>query len=281
MKIHHLRNATLILSLGEHRLLIDPMFARPGAIPGLRFFRGERRANPLVPLPSGAMAAMESATGVLVTHEHPDHLDVPAIEWIKSKGLPVWSSSVDAPNLGRKGLDAREVESGGLGMTVEVIPAAHGTGLIGWLMGPVSGFYLAHPDEPSVYITGDSVLTETVLEAVARLEPDVIIAPAGAANFGVGPDILFSVDELVALVKAAPGDVVLNHLEALDHCLTTREGLRATMASEGLGGRVHVPEDGASLSFEREARGAVGVPVGVFRREPGFQKWLTAKFAGT
>lgn len=52
--------------------------------------------------------------------------------------------------------------------SVEVIPATHGHGLIGWLMGPVAGYYLAAPNEPSVFITGDAVLTDTLREAVQR-----------------------------------------------------------------------------------------------------------------
>lgn len=117
--------------------------------------------------------------------------------------------------------------------------------------GRVSGYYLAHPDEPSVYLTSDAVLTDELLEAVERLQPDVIVAPAGAANMGLGGDILFSVDELVTLVRRAPGQVVLNHLEALDHCPTTRHGLRARMKAEGLLEKVLVPEDGEEMSFAR------------------------------
>ncbi len=57
MQIHHLRNATLILTLGERRLLVDPMLSAPGALPGFKVLGGGRRRNPLVPLPAGAEAA--------------------------------------------------------------------------------------------------------------------------------------------------------------------------------------------------------------------------------
>jgi L-ascorbate metabolism protein UlaG (beta-lactamase superfamily) len=49
--------------------------------------------------PPDADAALEAVTGVLVTHEHPDHLDVPACRWIEARGLPVWASGQDAANL--------------------------------------------------------------------------------------------------------------------------------------------------------------------------------------
>jgi hypothetical protein len=37
-------------------------------------------------------------------------------------------------------------------------------------MGPVHGVYLACPNEPSIYITGDTVLVPSVSEAIERLE---------------------------------------------------------------------------------------------------------------
>lgn len=278
MKFQQLRNATALLTLGEHRLLIDPMLSEPGALPAFRLY-GARKRNPLVPLPSGSTGVLQQATGVLITHEHPDHFDRPALQWVRSRGLPVWANTRDIPSLKRKGLDVHALTDGALGMRVEVVPSRHGRGLQGWLMGPVAGYFLAHRDEPSVYLTGDAILTESVLDAVERLQPEVIVAPAGAANFGLG-DILFSVDELEALVRRAPNVVVLNHLEALDHCPTSREALRERMRRAGLLPRVRIPEDGDVVSIERSSKPASINPRKISLK-PGFQKWLTAKFAGT
>lgn len=274
MKIQQIRNATALVELGAHRILVDPMFAAVGELPGFKLFGGGRRPNPLVALPDGAMQAMERATCALVTHEHVDHLDGAAIRWLKARGLTVWASAVDAPNLGRKGLKVDVICDGALGMRVEVIAGQHGRGVIGWLMGPVSGFYLAHPDEPSLYITGDAVMTAPIRDALARLCPDVVIAPAGAANFGVGDDILFSLTELDELVRLAPGAIVFNHLEALDHCPTTRRRLLQRFVDQG--GRVKIPEDGESIELTRRAGGAVTLGAPDTRR-PGLQKWLTSK----
>jgi len=281
MKIHHIRNATMLLTLGERRFLVDPMLAKPGDIPGLKMFGGGRKPNPLVPIPQGSMELFEQATDVLITHEHPDHIDIPAIKWIKKRGLPVWASSLDAPNLRKKGLDAREFQDGSLGMRIEVIPAKHGKGIFGWLLGPVSGFYLSHPGEPSVYITGDSILTKTITEAIERLQPDLIIAPAGSANFGIGSDILFSQDELLTLAKMAPGKILFNHLESLDHCPTTRTGLRQMMIDEGISEKVLIPNDGEAVEIEQTTAITHKQPKTYKSLKPGFQKWVTAKLAGT
>jgi L-ascorbate metabolism protein UlaG (beta-lactamase superfamily) len=280
MHIHHLRNATAILSIGPHRLLLDPMLSKPGAMPGFKMFGGGRRRNPLVALPEGADAALEAVTGVLVTHEHPDHFDLAGLRFAKERNLPVWANGVDAANLEKKGLDVHVLSDGALGMSLEIVRSRHGQGLLGWLLGPVAGYYLAHPSEPSLYVLGDSVLTESVLEAISRLQPDVLLVPAGSANMGLGGDILFSVDELVALANVAKGQIVFNHLEALDHCPTTRESLKRRLADEGLASRTHVPSDGELLTFEHRQAPAAR-PKASGHERPGVQKWLTAPMSGT
>ncbi|MEW4486503.1 MBL fold metallo-hydrolase [Thalassoglobus sp. JC818] len=281
MQITQIRNATILLELGEHRILIDPMFSSAGVLPGFRLFRGERRKNPLTELPAGSEQLMETATEVLITHEHPDHIDPPAIDWIKARGLKVWCSSIDASNLRRKGLNAQNIVEDAGDLSVEVIPATHGHGMIGWLMGPVAGYFLSLPDEPTIYITGDTVLTDRVKHAIARLKPQVIVAPAGTANFGVGKDLMFSKRELIELVGLAPGKVVFNHLESIDHCLMTRANLSQIMEKNGYSEKVLVPADGEKLHFSNDDRDSRVAPAQPVDSKPGVQKWLTAKFSGT
>ena len=282
MELQLLRSATMLLTLGQERLIIDPMLGEVGSMPGFKFVGGGRKRNPLVALPEAATQALESATGVLLTHEHPDHFDLAGLRWAKERKLPVWTNGIDLPSLRKKGLDVRLLEEGALGLQVETVRSRHGTGLLGWMLGPVAGYFLAHPKEPSIYVTGDSVLTESVLDAITRLEPDILLAPAGSANMGIGGDILFSLDELVTLANATRGKVVFNHLEALDHCPTTRAMLKERMTREGVMERVWIPEDGETLHFERtpgEARKAPTKKPDV--ETPGMQKWMTAPFAGT
>lgn len=282
MQLQLLRSATMLLSIGQERLIIDPMLGEVGAMPGFKMVGGGRRRNPLVALPREAVQALESATGIVITHEHPDHFDPAGLRWAKERNLPVWTNGIDLPSLRKKGLDVRLLEEGALGLQVETVRSRHGRGLLGWMLGPVAGYFLAHPNEPSIYVTGDSVLTESVLEAITRLEPDVLLAPAGSANMGIGGDILFSLDELVTLAKTTRGKVVFNHLEALDHCPTTRTILKERMTREGVMERVSIPDDGETLHFERARSEARKAPTRKPDAEaPGMQKWMTAPFAGT
>lgn len=277
MRIHHIRNATLLLSLGEHRILVDPMLAQAGTYPGFKMFGGGRKNNPLVDLPSNTEELLQTVTDVLITHEHLDHLDAAAHDWIQGHDLPVWAGSQDVASLHKKGFAVQEFKDGSLGCSVEMIPAQHGHGLLGWLMGPVHGFYIAHPGEPSLYIISDSVWNPRIGEAIERLQPELIVAPAGSANLGKGKDILFSFEELIHLARIAPNSILFNHLEALDHCPTTRTGLRERLRTEGLEEKVYIPQDGDSIYLEQNVPHSTAIRKHVRTPKPGFQKWVSSK----
>jgi len=57
------------------------------------------------------------------------------------------------------------------------------------------------------------------------------------------------VDEVLEFPRLAPGTVVATHLEALNHCPTTRVELRSELDRAGLSSRVRIPEDGESVDL--------------------------------
>lgn len=252
MKIHQIRNATVILHLGEYRILVDPMLGDVGSFRSFRRVEEGQRRNPIAPLPDNAREALSDVTDCLITHcqrDHLDHIDPAGIEFLKESNIPVWAVADDFEYLEGKGLAPREFSDGSLEMSIRWVKARHGHGPVGDQLGPGGGWYIAAEGEPSVYITGDTVLVESVRNAITEFKPDVIIAPAGCANFGFGDDILFSLEELIQLAGMAPGTVVFNHLEALDHCPTTRTGLRDLLDREGFGSKCLIPKDGELLAF--------------------------------
>src|SRR4051794_40108204 len=68
------RHATLVVELGDQRILIDPMLDDAGVRPPVANTPNQR-ANPLVELPPNAEAALGGLTAAIVTHLHADHLD--------------------------------------------------------------------------------------------------------------------------------------------------------------------------------------------------------------
>jgi L-ascorbate metabolism protein UlaG (beta-lactamase superfamily) len=113
-----------------------------------------------------------------------------------------------------------------------------------------AGFYIQLPGEPSLYISGDTVYTPAVERVLRDLNPDIAVVAAGSARLDVGGAILMPLEEILKFVRTAPGTVIANHLEALNHCPTTRAELRQALEVNGLAAKVLVPEDGETLAFE-------------------------------
>ena len=263
MKIHHIRNATCIIESGAHFILVDPMLSDQGALPSFARFRHRPQKNPIVALPENAAGLLDKVTACLITHsqklgiralQHTDHLDEPGEHLLREKNIPVITRVQDAPNLRKQGLSVvaalkywqpEEILEG----EITAIPARHGYGWVHYLMANGVGFYLRLPDEPSLYISGDTVYTEDVETALTELKPDIAIMASGSASLDIGGPILMDMDELLRFANTAPGTVIANHLEALNHCPTTRTQLKRELAQQGLLTKVLIPEDGESLSF--------------------------------
>jgi len=106
------------------------------------------------------------------------------------------------------------------------------------------------PDEPSIYISGDTVYTKDVERALTEFKPDISVMASGSASLDISDPILMSLEEMVTFVRAAPNIVIANHLEALNHCPTTRLQLRQTLEETGLSSKVLIPDDGDVLTIE-------------------------------
>jgi L-ascorbate metabolism protein UlaG (beta-lactamase superfamily) len=257
MRIHFVRNATMVIEVGTERVLVDPMLGPKGSLPPFALFRHRARRNPIVELPPRIEPVLDSATVGLITHCHrgmdSDHLDGAGTKLLAEKRLPVCCNELDEKRLRKRGLETTPLAEGKAhdfgGGKVTPFRAEHGYGLMAKLMGPGLGYLIQVPNEPSLYISGDTVLTPVVKQVLAECKPDIAVLAAGSAQMDLGGPILMPMDEMLEFVRLAPGIVIANHLEALNHCPVTREGFRTAMARAGLSGKTRVPKDGEVIAF--------------------------------
>ena len=247
------RHATLVVEYGERRLLVDPMLGEQGTAPPIENTPNQR-PNPLVPLPVPAPELVSNVDALLVTHLHKDHLDGTA-EQALPRSLPLACQPEDESHLRELDFeDVRPVEGtiDLLGISVARTGGQHGTGEIAKQLAPVCGFVLSHPDEPTLYIAGDTVWCDEVREALSKHSPGVVVVNAGGARFNQGDPITMTPADVVTVAESTPTEtmVVAVHMDAINHCVDTRAILREALRDASLlEDRVLVPDDGAALNL--------------------------------
>ncbi len=118
-------------------------------------------------------------------------------------------------------------------------------------MGNVSGFVLRSDSNPTLYIAGDTIWCQEVHEALDRYHPSITVVNSGSAQFLEGGPITMNAEDVVTVCHEAPDtQVIAVHMEAVNHCLLTRDSLREKITNAGLLDRVLIPADGQDYKLE-------------------------------
>ncbi len=247
MKLQLVRHATLLLDYAGMRILADPMLSEAGGMAAIQN-SPQPRPNPLVPLPFPVEQVLDGVQLVLVTHTHRDHWDDAAIQLVP-KDLPLLCQPEDLKKMeavqfvNAPALPAMKYRSH---ICDTRTPAQHGTGEIARAMAPSSGYLLSSAGEPTLYLAGDTIWYDQVAETIRQHNPQVIVVNAGAAQSLPGDPITMTAGDVVRVCRAAPhAQVVAVHMEAINHCLLTREQLAREVEAAGV--RVDIPEDGSMV----------------------------------
>lgn len=240
--IQLLRHATLLLELADVTLLVDPMLAPAGERDPIPNTPNERR-NPLVALPDVEL----DPDGVVVTHTHTDHFDDAAAATLNAE-LPVFCQPPDVDQLTEHGfVDVRPVGSATtfrrIGLTRT--DGRHGHGPVAEELGPVSGFVVTAPEQPTVYVAGDTVWCDAVAGALESHDPDAVVLNAGGARFIGSEPVTMTAEDVRKVRAAAPeATVCAVHMDAINHCLLSREDLEAAVPG------VRIPADGERIELD-------------------------------
>lgn len=249
MEIQLIRNATLRLSFENERILVDPFLAPKHSIQSFVNIS----PNPLVDLPCTPQEVIAGCGVVIISHLHPDHFDETA-QKLLPKDIPIFCQPGDEAQIADMGfqrvtpvVDATTWN----GISITRTTGQHGTGEWAERMGRVCGFLLRVAGEPTLYLAGDTIWYEPVARIVKEHGPDVIVTHSGGAKFGDSDPIIMDAEHTLAICTAAPhAKVIAVHLEALDHCTTSRSDLRKLADTHGISpDQLLIPLDGESVSF--------------------------------
>jgi L-ascorbate metabolism protein UlaG (beta-lactamase superfamily) len=250
MKIQLIRNATLRLKYGGTNILIDPML---GPRHSISSFAGIED-NPTIDLPMPITEVLKKIDLLLISHLHQDHFD-PKAQEIIDKSLPVLCQPGDRENIETHGFThVTEIagETRWRDISIQRTNGQHGTGRWAERLNPVSGFVFDHPGEPTLYWIGDSIWCDEVQQALEKYRPDVIVTHSGGAELKDSGPIIMETAQTITVCKTIPSaTVIATHLEALDHCKTTRMALEKTAEEAGIEpSHLLIPGDGKVVEIQ-------------------------------
>ena len=111
------------------------------------------------------------------------------------------------------------------------------------------GFYIELPNQPSIYLSSDTIYTQDVKKVLKEYQPDISVVAAGSARFDFFKPLLMTKEDILNFIKDTPGKVIANHMEAVNHCPTKRAALAALVAKEGFENKTYIPKDGEMMEF--------------------------------
>jgi L-ascorbate metabolism protein UlaG (beta-lactamase superfamily) len=246
-----IRNATLVVKYAGQKILIDPMLSPKGTIESW----GGVERNPTVELKMPVADIVQDLNLVVVTHTHADHFDEAA-----SKALPKSIELINQPadqeffqKQGFTGAQTLQDGWGWNGIQIHRLKAQHGSGEILKKMGKTSGFVLQAKNQPTVYIVGDAIWTEDIKQNIAKYKPDYIIVNSGGARIAgfENTPILMDEAQTMALIAASgKATIIAVHMDALDHCRTTRASLRQQATARRISPKkLLIPQDGETIAL--------------------------------
>lgn len=256
MKITQIRNATILIEFSHGNMIVDPMLASKGSLPKLRYYKSDTR-NPLVELPDIFAEHKDNIDYALITHcqkGHFDHLDRAGVRWLVKHQIPTFCTPRDEKYLGKKQILTRVLtqrRSPFFDGFIERIPATHTRGWLTPFMEHGTGYFIQVPNEPSVYLMGDTVLTNSIRDFIQNSQPEYIVAPTGKAQFDLGAPLLLDENEIIELADLSTGKIICNHMGALDHCRIDHNSLASLLNDHAVRNRYIIPRDGDTVILQK------------------------------
>ena len=242
MKFTQIRHATCIIEFDKTKFLIDPILYKKNILSPVE--GGIDQNNPLVDI-TVTNDVLKNIDAIILTHVHRDHFDPEIISFF-GNDKPIICSNEFKDKLSEIGfLNVITVNEKIEYNDIEIIrtKGKHGKGIVGISMGNTYGFVLKKKDGETIYLTGDTIWCKCVKETIEKYNPKYIIGFAGSATIKNVHITLDEKDILMILKKAPSSKLIVNHMDAWNHCFLTKEKLKRIIQNENL----YIPNDGEEI----------------------------------
>lgn len=258
-----IRNATGKIVFNGVTLLVDPILAPKGEYPGFDVANTLERKlmrNPLIDLPEPVEEVIKNIEAIILTHTHLDHWDPVAAKLIP-KYIPVFvQHAADKKLVQSQGFE--DVRVVGIntpfkGITITKTGGQHGSDQMfsvpafAEIAGESMGFILRAPGQKIVYFAGDTIWHDYCEIAIKKYEPDFIILNTGEARCeGFEGSLIMGTDDVKKCYEfTKKAKIITVHMDAINHCVCSREMMRKFVDENKLNDRVFIPKDGEVLNL--------------------------------
>ena len=254
MKIHQIRNATLIITYNDTKFLIDPWLMPQESMPGFDSAIHPEVRQPRCELPL-SVEEIINVDAVILTHWHPDHIDEIALGALR-KTVPFFvQNETDGGIIKQHGFtDVRIIDESGTefnavkliktetqhGERAVIKPICDSIGMPYDAMGVI---FTAN-GEKTLYLAGDTIWCPEVQKALEMYHPAVVIINACGAQVATGDRLIMDINDVRAISACAPNSLIIaSHMDTVSHLTVTRADIRALNLKN-----IVIPEDGETIT---------------------------------
>ena len=216
MKIHQIRNATIIITYNNKRFLIDPWLMPKDFMPGFEGAMNSKVRQPRVDLPKDFDINHLPLDAIILTHFHPDHFDEFAVKAL-DKNIPFYvQNEIDLNIIKNFGFnDVRIISENGTDferITLYKTQCQHGR-----------------------------------REVVKPMCEQIGINACGATVLvGEGERLIMDIEDVKAISNYAKNSIIIaSHMDTVSHLTVTREDIKSLKLNN-----VVVPDDNEILEFD-------------------------------
>ncbi len=252
----HISTATMLLEIGELRLLTDPVFDPAGGKYSFGWGTGSTKLTN-APVSTESLGHIDA---VLLSHDHhEDNLDKAGRAFLpNTKRVLTTTSGERRLRRNAEGLanwQSTILESGGTKVKVTATPAQHGPLIVRPFAGQTIGFMLEWEGQQNgaLYITGDTIFYRGIQEVAERFTISVGIFHLGKASFPITGPIHFTMDAKDGVKVALalnPRTIIPIHYEGWKHFREGKAVIEKEFTAAGLSSKLRWLELGQNVGIE-------------------------------